>query len=227
MEESEPVFKETDPLSRKSFTGCSLIWLDFSLVTVTRGTVTRGTVCHLHVLPWQHISSASFWEQEILNIATEKRSEVLGKDFKWKYWEKENSTINHLQLASHAEIFVTNCSEQIWTGNKSKEKNFKFQRRRKKKNKNRHTMYRRISSGLWYVLIIYTYLTLYSWQHSCALVPFYLLFKYSGTSPKDHLNIKTTSILRPLYLVPKISPMKTMLNWFRIKTTSIFRIKTT
>ena len=36
--------------------------------------------------------------------------------------------------------------------------------------------------------------------------------RYSGTSLKDHLDIKTTSILRPLHLVPEISPLKIMLN---------------
>ena len=50
---------------------------------------------------------------------------------------------------------------------------------------------------------------------------------YSGTSPKDHLHIKTSSISRPLYSVPKFSPLESMSNWFKIKTTSIFRIKTT
>ena len=66
--------------------------------------------------------------------------------------------------------------------------------------------------------------------HSIGIDRFSCLGKsiYSGTSLKDHLCIiKTTSILRPLYLVPRSSPLKTMLNQFRIKTTSIFRTKIT
>ena len=46
---------------------------------------------------------------------------------------------------------------------------------------------------------------------------------YSGTSPKDHLHIKTSSISRPLYSVPKFSPLNTMLNWFRIPLFSELR----
>ena len=48
--------------------------------------------------------------------------------------------------------------------------------------------------------------------------------QYSGTSSKDHLNIKTTLRLRPLHLVRKYTLLMSMLNWLRIKTTPIFRI---
>ena len=61
-----------------------------------------------------------------------------------------------------------------------------------------------------------------SWHLSYVQVPI-----YSETSLKDHLNIKTISILRPLCLVPKVCLLKTMSNLFRIRTASIFRIKTT